>query len=311
MTFRRALANIADCLTALKYRLEFRIRGRGYRLPLERAEQLGATIFERRLQACGAWFAFDEVTETYRVENIDGLEGRVCLSNIARELSGDGDIYRVVRFAKNLLSGVSYPHDWSKVKHQVLWDIQSNTIVDQSDLTFHLSDQTHQVPVIFDPNAKQLLFLASHMLIAMSVSEEIVGRAANKNLSVELRNAELLVRELDGIRSGTFHSLLPFKAALILAPNLREVAEPVLGWPLFAVIPNQSSVYLFNAKDFDGVTGFFETLPGVGDYVFEQFEFGAYPLSTEIFEISDEGVRAVAEYWRHPPGEMAEEAQAE
>ena len=157
MTFRSALANIADCFTSLKYRLEFRIRGRGYRLPLNRAIQLCVTLFERRLRSRGAWFVFDEDTGTYRVANVDGFESTISLSNVVRELAVDGDIYRAIRFADNALIAVSYTYDWPTVKHQVLWDIQSNTLEGQSDLAYHLSDQTHQVPVIYDPETQHVL----------------------------------------------------------------------------------------------------------------------------------------------------------
>ena len=303
MVLRRLLFAITAGFVALRYRLEYRIGGRDYRMPMERASRLCATLFERRLRARGMWYSFDEGTGTYRVENVDGLEGRVSLSNVVRELAGDGDIYRAIRFADNMLSALSYPDDWSKVRHQILWDIQSNTLENQSDLAFHLSDHTHQVPVLYDPETKHILFLTSHMLIDMSVSEEDVAQAANENLSAALRNSELMVRELEGVRAGFIHSTLPFKAALILAPNLGEIAEPILGWPLLAVIPNRDSVYLFNGDDFDGVDHFVRVLPGLGDHVLDRFEFGAYPLSTEIFEITDKGVRAIAEFSRHPPSD--------
>ena len=312
MSIRSALAAVADYATALRYRLEYRIRGRDYRMPLDRAARLCATVFERQLRTRGVWFCFDEDTETYRTENVDGLEGRINLSNITREIARDGDIYRAVRFADNVVSPVCFPNDWSQVKHQVIWDIQSNTLVGQSDLAFHLSDQTHQMPVILDPETKQILYLDSHMLIEMSVSEETVAEAADENLSAALCNALFTIREHEGVRFAVVGCHLPFKAALILAPNLREITEPLLGWPLFAVIPRRNYMYLYDARCFDnGVTDIFEKIPGLGNVVLEEFDLGAYPLSTEIFEISDDGVRAVAEYRRHPPSEMAEEAQAD
>ena len=311
MTFRRALANIADYLTALRCRLEYRIKGRDHRMQLDRATRLCATLFERRLRSRGAWFAFDEDTATYRVENIDGLEARVSLSNIAREIASDGDIYHAVRFADNMLLGITIPDDWSKVKHKIFWAIETNDLVEQSDLATHLSDQTHQVPVLFDLDSRSIMQLPAGLLLDMNVSEEAVAKAADENLSAELRNAELAVTEQDGVKMGFIHSQLPFKAALILAPNLREKAESVLGWPLWAVIPNRDWACLFNARDFDGVSEVFEVMPGLGGWVLDKYDFDAYPLSTEIFEISDEGVRAVAEFRRHPPGKIAEEAQEE
>ena len=311
MLLRRFVATIADYFTSIRYRLEFCIRGRDHRMPLDRAARLCATVFERRLRTRSVWFCFDEDTETYRTENVDGLEGRINLSNITREIARDGNIYRAVRFADNVAFPACFPRDWSKVKHQVFWDIQSNTLVGQSDLAFHLSDQTHQMPVILDVATMQIIHLDSHMLIGMAVSEETVAEAADENLSAALYNALFTIREHEGVRFAVVGCYLPFKAALLLAPNLREIAEPILGWPLFAVIPRRNFMYLYDARCFEnGVTDIFEKIPGLGNVVLEEFDLGAYPLSTEIFEITDEGVRAVAEYRRHPPDAVAEEAQA-
>jgi hypothetical protein len=312
MIFRSAFAAAADYLTALRYRLEFRIRGRGYRLPLDRATRLFATLFERRLRSRGAWFAFDVDTDTYRIANADGLESAISLSNAVREFAGDGDIYRAIRFADNMLLAVGYPKDWSTVRHQVLWDIQSSMLEGQSDLTYHLSDQTHQVPVIFDPETKHILFLDSHMLIEMNVREEMVEQAAYENLCAEAWNAVFIVREYAGVKYAIVTTHLPSKASLILAPNLREIVEPNLGWPLFAVIPRRDFMFLYDARCFDrGAEDIFKKVPGLGNIVLEEFELGAYPLSTEIFKITDQGVRAVAEYRRHPPDGVAKATAAD
>jgi hypothetical protein len=302
MNIRQHLSTLVDRAIAIRFRLEFWLRGRDYRMPIERATRLFASLLEREMRRRGIWFSFEEDTQTYRLEYADGQIGRLSLSNVARELATDGDTGRVTRFARNMLTPIQAPTDWMKVKHQVLWDIQSNTIVGQSDLAIHLSDQVHQAPVIFDPQTSQILFLDSALLIEMSVTERTVAEAADANLAAELRKADIVVRELEGRRTGFVHSELPFKAALILASNLRKIVKPILGWPLFAVIPNRNNVYLFCADDFDSMDHFFQTVPGLGGHVLEQYELGAYPLSTEIFEITDEGVRAIAEYARHPPG---------
>lgn len=265
--------------------------------------RLFAKLFERQLRLRGFWFSFDENTQTYQFEHVDGFVRVVSLANVSREFATDGDTNQVTRFADNMLSPPLIPTDWQAIEHKVFWEILSNTLEEQSDLAFHLSDHTHHMPVIFDRDSSQILFLYSRLLIEMSVTEDMVARAADRNLAVELRKAEIGVRELEGVRAGFICSGLPFKASLILAPNLREVAEPVLGWPLYAVIPNRSALYIFAANDFDGVADMFRTLPGLGAYVLDEHDCGAYPLSTEIFEITDKGVRAVAEYRRDAPSE--------
>src|SRR5262249_38298122 len=94
------------------------------------------------------------------------------------------------------------------------------------------------------------------------------------------------------------NELSAFKAALLFCPNLREMVEPVLGWPLFAVMPCRDFVYVLSQKD--------KPLLGrMGHVVMREYEKSGYPISTEVFEITDEGIRAIGDYQPAPAPEAA------
>jgi hypothetical protein len=82
---------------------------------------------------------------------------------------------------------------------------------------------------------------------------------------------------------------IPFKSSLILAPNLKEVTGPALGWPLLAVTPDRDFLYLWDSRhtDFAG---------RVGAVVVREFTESSYPISPEVFEITDDGIKAVGEF---------------
>jgi hypothetical protein len=95
------------------------------------------------------------------------------------------------------------------------------------------------------------------------------------------------------------HELTAFKAALLFCPNLKAVAEPVLGWPLFAVMPCRDFVYVLNCKD--------EPLLGrMGHVVMREYRESGYPITTEVFELSDRGMRVVGDYQASEPAEAAD-----
>ena len=54
--------------------------------------------------------------------------------------------------------------------------------------------------------------------------------------------------EIDGVELGFIATWLPFKASLVLAPNLREIVGARLGWPLMAVVPDRDFLYLWAAR---------------------------------------------------------------
>lgn len=304
MIIRRLLAPLVDRAIAFRFHLEFRLRGSNYRMPIERAARICAKLCERELRLHGVSYSRNADHSTFLVDRGDGYDARLNTFNVTRRFAKDGNIYPIIDLVESTLDDIPYLDDWPTVRHRVFWTIQSNSLADQSDLATHLSDQTHRVPAVFVPEAESILWLSSHALIGMKVTEAEVAEAADLNLAAELERSELIVRQFQGVRYGVINSPLPFKAALILAPNLRDVVEPVLGWPLFGVIPRRDFMYLYDARCFEnGASDIFDKLPGLGAVVLEEYELGANPLSTEIFEITDEGVRAVAEYRRNPPSE--------
>jgi hypothetical protein len=303
MTFRCLLAPLVNRFIAFRYRLEFRMRGSDYRMPVDRARRICARLCEREWRLQGLRFSRSTDSRTYCVDCGNGYEATVNLLNVTRQFAKYGDAYLVMQFATSILDEVADFDDWEKTKRQVIWTIQSNDLVEQSDLAIHLSDQTHRALAHYDPVTGEVLGLESHMLIDMSVSEAMAGEAADANLAAALHKSDLIVRVHRGVRFAMIYTELPFKASLMLAPNLRKVVEPVLGWPLFIVMPRQNFMSLYDARCFEnGAVDIFEMLPGLGSLVLEEYEHGTYPLSTEIFEISDNGVRAVAEFRPHPLG---------
>ena len=127
------------------------------------------------------------------------------------------------------------------------------------------------------------------MLEEWGVDVEAVRSAACRNLATKLAEAEICWKDYHGARLGYFGTLMPCKAALMTAANLKQIAAPTLGWPLLAVIPAQDFLLLWDASRRD-------LIPELGALVVDQFTRSAYPLTTEVFEISDEGISAIGDF---------------
>jgi hypothetical protein len=112
---------------------------------------------------------------------------------------------------------------------------------------------------------------------------------AFSNLAAVLARSSIEYKDIDGVRLGFVTTAIPFKSALILAPNLKEVVAPVLGWPLHAVMPDRDFLYLWDARH----TTF---LNRVGGVVVREFAAAPYPLTTEVFEIGDGGIAAIGAF---------------
>lgn len=143
--------------------------------------------------------------------------------------------------------------------------------------------------MLFDPERGAATWVSEQMLSDWSVTEDDVLRRAGENLDKELQDVTLEFKDIDGMRLAFFSSRLPFKASLILAPNVRKTVEPVLGWPVLAVAPGRNFLYLWNARHG-------ELTNRLGGAVVDEFKALPYPLSTEVFELTDHGLRVIGEF---------------
>lgn len=144
----------------------------------------------------------------------------------------------------------------------------------------HEGIQTMQVQKLFEDE------LASRG-VAWSI-DAASGRHAI-DLERALSEATLETSDVDGVGLGFISTSLPFKAALLLAPNLKKVMEERLGWPLLAVAPDRDFVDQWAARhtEFAG---------RLGEIVVREHAAAPYPISTEIFELSDQGARAIGAF---------------
>src|SRR5262245_65626020 len=91
------------------------------------------------------------------------------------------------------------------------------------------------------------------MLDGWNISLAQLETTASANLAAALAAAKVAHTDIGGVRLGIIETDLACKAALILAPNRREVVSATLGWPLFAVIPDRDFLYLWGAQHRDFV----------------------------------------------------------
>jgi len=249
---------------------------------MKKAEEL----FEAELSRRGIAFEIDPESGRYAIERTGG-RFLVNLDNIAREFERDGEIDRIFRFVDTIQNAT--PSAGSFVVENVFWALEPSDYEEKADYREAISDRVDRVLVHLSPDIGGITWVSPEILTKLGVSYEVAGQVAYANLSKELSASSIEYSDIDGVRLGRINTKLPFKTALILAPNLREVAGPVLGWPLLAVTPDRDFLYLWDARNSD-FTG------RVGSVVVREFNEAPYPISTEVFSISDNGIEAIGEF---------------
>jgi uncharacterized protein YtpQ (UPF0354 family) len=251
---------------------------------------LVAELFEQELRRRGVQCRFDEDELRYRVQH-QGRELLVSLDNLARNYAREQDVACVASFVDNLLSLYRRVEgqSWEEVRGLILFAIEPSDYAEPLPLRSPISDRVDRVPVIVRAPLQTVSFITPTIVDTWQVSRAEVETTASRNLAAALTAAKLEYGDVDGVRLGYLGTELPIKAALILAPNLREVVSPVLGWPLYAVIPDRDFLYLWASRHQS-------LIDRVGRTVVKEFATAPYPITTEVFEISDDGIRPIGAY---------------
>ena len=246
-------------------------------------------LLEVELRRRGVSFAHDIESGRHVVQRADGTRLLISLENLSREFERDNDEGRIARFVDSVLGSGSSPRVWQEAESRLYLALEPSDYAERSDLARAISNRVDRVPVVFDDEHGAMSWVTQQMIGDWSVTEDALIRRAAENLNAALRSATLQSDQVDDVQVAFIASALPFKAALILAPDFRAFVEPTLGWPLFAVAPARDFLYLWNAQHR-------EFASRLGHVVVKEFTHSAYPLSAEVFELGDKGLRAIGEY---------------
>lgn len=246
-----------------------------------------ARLFGEELTRRGIAFTRDAETGLHVFQH-EGLELRVCLDNLAIQYETDQDPARIARFI-DIALGTREPKTWESARPGLLFCLELTDYEERPPLRTSISEQADTVLVHYDDVSGHITWVTELMLASWGVSREEAETAATENLWAALFQAKLVVQDIDGVALGYLETHLPFKTALLLAPNLKDVVSAALGWPLWAIAPDRDFLYMWDARHQ-------EFAERVGAVTVREYTTAPYPLSTEIFQIDDEGLTAIGAF---------------
>lgn len=212
----------------------------------------------------------------------------VSLDNLERAVAASADIGEIQWFVDSILS--RQPALTDIVSPEALyWVLEPNDYADPAAFRVPVSKRVDRVLAYLSSDGKLVSWATRDLLRSLDLSDDEAEAIAFSNLARALTQATIETSQVDEVTLGMIGTPLPFKASFILAPNLKEIVGNTLGWDLLAVLPDRDFLYLWAARheDFAGC---------LGEIVVREYTQAPYPISTEIFEISDQGVRAIGAF---------------
>lgn len=243
-------------------------------------------LFEAELTRRGIDWVRDSADE-YRIAR-DGGELCISLVNLRRNAVRDRDPSSVADFVDRVL-GVRSFHtpDWTETSRFLLLSAEPAENKLDDTVATKVSDEVICVLTLTDADHSRITWVSSAMCERWGVTPDEAMATARRNQSDLLSGLTLEIRKTGDNKLGMVPVDSAYKASTLFAPSLKQFVEP-LGWPVLVVIPCRDFIYVLP----DGSP----LVAKLGGVVVREFRESGYPITTEVFRVSDDGIEAIGRY---------------
>jgi hypothetical protein len=245
--------------------------------------------FEAELRKRGVQFK-RAADGRYEITRADDFSLFVSLDNLELNVLRDRDSDAIRVFVDRVLERNNVEPEesrtWAEARPFVYFSAEPNDYEFHDTIRSSVSRQVELILTVTSEKEGTVAWVNPAMLKAWNVSREVAEKAAGENLDRLLHGKKLEVERVGAMRLGMVPIDSPYKASVIFAPHFREFVEPQLGWPVLAVTPCRDFIYVFPNTDFDLVGR-------SGRVVLREYSTSGYPITTEVWRISDAGVEAI------------------
>ena len=248
---------------------------------------LCAPLFEAELTRRGIEFVSEEGTSRYEIKHGD-REYYISIDNLERAHEADGDEQQIIDFVDAIFEQISGSAE-PMTADGLYWTLEPSDYAQAAHFRVALSDRVDRVLTHLSPTGSLISWVGIEDLEGLNLTEEEASRAAYANLDRELGKADLDINVIEGVKLGSLLCGLPFQASLVLAPSFAHVVQFRIGWPLYVVVPARDFVVFWDRSQ----TQFTSK---IGPTVVHEFQESAYPITTEVFELTSAHLKAIGAF---------------
>jgi hypothetical protein len=219
------------------------------------------------------------------------VSGRIYLDNLRRRVEAGEPLPETAQhFARAFATAPAQLAEAIARRSGLRLLLEQRTVLQETSVVQRVvSDQLACALTWTDPDEERVRLLASEALVQWALEEGDAWSEAGRRMDALLAKTPIEVHQVAGGRLAVLATASIFKASLIAAPSLRQFVEPVLGWPVLAVMPCRDFVYVLpqDAQDLLG---------RLGGVVTREFSASPYPLSLEAFLVADGGIQPIGSF---------------
>ena len=216
---------------------------------------------------------------------------KISLDNVRKSYEQEGTFDHLDNLVDSIhshLMEVSIPH-WEQAYLKVYCSLFPSDFDFGDFLHEKVTDDFHKIYVYCENG--QYIWINHEQLKDWQIDIQTFKQQVAFNMNALLEETSIETTETaEGLRLAFFENGIEgVRSALLFSKDLKKKIEPILGWPIYCVLPVRDFCYMFSEKDD-------ELLSRLGDIVLDEYSNSAYPVTTEALLISDEEIKTVGKY---------------
>jgi hypothetical protein len=219
----------------------------------------------------------------------DDYQLKISLDNALKAYERDGNLDYLDDLVNSIVSYDPGLPSWPEARESVFKSLFPNDYDYKDFVHEHITDEFGAI-YIFDAEGS-FAWISREDLSNWGITTSELAKQADLNGNRVLKDSVLEVTLIEERKLGILETKhVALKSSLLFNSGFKGIAIPEFGTPFYAVIPVRDFCYIFGAADLD----FFASR--LGKTVVREFKESGYPITTEVLEFSDEGVKAIGKY---------------
>lgn len=222
----------------------------------------------------------------------DDISLQISLDNVRKSYEDDrtfDHLDNLVASIHSYLMGVNIP-DWEECKKDVYLSLFPSDFDFGNYPNDAVTSEFNTYYVYFTNN--QYVWIDHDQIKLWDITVDEFKLQVRVNMKRLLSDSKVEIADVEGGKRLAYFvtEIEGLKSALLFAENLKEIVKPLLGWPVYCVLPVRDFCYLFSETDKDELIG------SLGEVVLKEYDSSGYEITTEVLKISDEGIESIWKY---------------
>lgn len=224
--------------------------------------------------------------------DVGGNTLQISLENIRKSFKQDGTFEHLDNLVDSIhsyLMEIQIP-GWEESRHSVYLSLFPGSYDFADFINEPVTGDFNIYYLYYD--GKQYTWLNKQQLEDWDIDETTFKKQVGVNMNRLLDESSIETKVLEnGTTLAYFNTEIEeLKSALLMSGKLKQKVSPILGWPIFSVLPVRDFCYMFSSEDKDIL------IDALGSTVVKEYNESGYEITKEIIEISDDGIKAIGKY---------------